>query len=155
MWSDHRGYWIRVFCHDKSSYIHQFETRISQTFYPANSLEYKLREILCFVDVLFPRMLRTDRISRTYSGRLSFKHLTDEDEKGPPGDGLCHSMMTYGLKLLLHPHRVGLWVSLSKNCQYFHMYLWSRLQEVHCYLSWERHAFVLPELSQWYWATCW
>ena len=31
-------------------------------------------------------MLRTDRISRTDSGRLNLKHLTDEDEKGPPGD---------------------------------------------------------------------
>ena len=41
VWSNHRGYYTRVFCHDKSSYIHQFELRISQTFCPANSLEYK------------------------------------------------------------------------------------------------------------------
>ena len=155
MWSNHRGYYIRVFCHDKSSYIHQFELRISLTFCPANFPEYKLREILCFVDVLFPRMLRTDRISRIDSGRFSFKHLTDEDEKAPPGDGLRHSMVTGGLKLLLRPHRVGLWVSLSKSCQYSHMFLRSRLQEVHCYLPWEIHASVLPELSQWYWVTCW
>ena len=53
-------------------------------------------------------MQQTDRISRTDSGRFSLKYLTDEDEKGPPGDGLRHSMVTDGLKLLFRPHRVGL-----------------------------------------------
>ena len=136
---DHRGCYIRVFCHDKSSYIHQFELTISQTFYPVNSLEYKLK-ITYFVYVLFPRMLRTDRILLWTFELKTFKRWGWE--------------RTGGLKWPLRLHRVGLWVSLSKSCQYSYMYLRSRLQGVHCYLPRERHMFVLPELSQWYWATC-
>ena len=43
-------------------------------------------------------MLRTGRILRTRSGRLSLNHLIDEDEKGLPRDGLRRSKVIGGLR---------------------------------------------------------
>ena len=56
MWSDHRGYYIRIFYHNKSSYIQQFQQKKSQTFYPANSLEYKLRELFSSISMNVKRV---------------------------------------------------------------------------------------------------
>ena len=82
MWSDHRGYYIRIFYHNKSSYIHQFQLRKSQTFYSAISKNVKRVchaywhvsvTYTCIFKVIQPRLF--NKISKGVTSCRVLQHL--------------------------------------------------------------------------------